>query len=213
MRSRPQRDDGRAITRKQVREQVMDPAREFVYHGSSAPEPYSMNEPEDLEVHVHERILRPVDEVFQALVDPSRLARFFVSRASAPLQGGTDVEWEFGDVGARVRVSVCEVLHNQRIVFDWGASRVRTRVTIRVRGDQPGTTVVSISESRFPDTREGVQRALAQNAGWTYFLCCLKAWVQHGINLRVGVLGSLIDADEDESARVNSGQQPARSAN
>lgn len=168
-----------------------------------------MNEPADLEVHVHERILRPVDEVFQALVDPARLGRFFVSRASGPLRGGTEVEWEFGDVGARVRVSVREVVPNERIVFDWGASRVRTRVTLRVRSDRPETTVVSISESQFPTTREGVQRALAQNAGWTYFLCCLKAWVQHGINLRLGVLGSLTEADEEDAARLNGGQQPA----
>ena len=172
-----------------------------------------MNEPADLEVHVHDRILRPVDEVFEALVDPARLGRFFVTRASAPLQGGTDVEWEFGDVGARVRVSVREVLRNERIVFDWGASRVRTRVTIRVRSEQPGTTVVSINESRFPATREGVLRALGQNAEWTYFLCCLKAWVQYGINLRLGVLGSLTEADEEETARVNGGQQPASAAN
>ena len=172
-----------------------------------------MNEPADFEVHVHDRILRPVDEVFRALVDPALLARFFISRASAPLQGGTEVEWEFGDVGARVRVSVREVVPNERIVFDWGASRVRTRVTIRVRSDQPRTTVVSINESRFPATREGMLRALGQNAGWTYFLCCLKAWVQHGINLRLGVLGSLTEEDEEESARVNGGHQPANAAN
>ena len=26
-----------------------------------------------------------------------------------------------------------------------------------------------------------------QTAGWTYFLCCLKAYLQHGINLRLGL--------------------------
>ena len=168
-----------------------------------------MNDPADLEVHVHERILRPVEEVFQALVDPARLGRFFVSRASGPLQGGTDVEWEFADVGARVRVSVREVEPNARVVFDWGASRVRTRVTILLRSDRPGTTIVTINESRFPLQREGMLRALEQNAGWTYFICCLKAWVQHGINLRLGVLGSLTEQDEEESARVNGGQEAA----
>ena len=162
-----------------------------------------MNEPADIEVNVHERILCPVEDVYAALVDPSRLSGFFVSRASGPLRGGADVDWEFADVGARVRVSVREVEPPSRIVFDWGASRVRTRVTIQLRSDQPGSTIVSINESRFPLQREGVFRALEQNAGWTYFLCCLKAWVQHGINLRRGVLGSLTEQDEEESARVN----------
>jgi uncharacterized protein YndB with AHSA1/START domain len=200
----------------------MDPLREFDYHlrefdshGSPPAESAStMNEPSDIDVNVHERILRPVEEVFQALVDPDRLSRFFVTHASAPLVGGTEVEWEFADVGARVRVSVFEVEPNELVIFDWGASRVRTRVTIRFRSDQPGSTVVSITESRFPLHREGVLRALGQNAGWTYFLCCLKAWVQHGVNLRKGVLGSLIESDTESGVRsgLGSGSHAASSA-
>jgi hypothetical protein len=47
--------------------------------------------------------------------------------------------------------------------------------------------VVTITESTFPLTEEGVKLALGQNAGWTYTLCGLKAYVQFGINLRTGL--------------------------
>jgi hypothetical protein len=35
-----------------------------------------------------------------------------------------------------------------------------------------------------PNADDGVARALEQTAGWTDFLCSLKAHVLHGINLR-----------------------------
>lgn len=44
-------------------------------------------------------------------------------------------------------------------------------------------------------TEEGVKRALGQNAGWTYTLCALKAYLQFGINLRTGLNKRLTDAD------------------
>ena len=37
-----------------------------------------------------------------------------------------------------------------------------------------------------PNADDGVARALEQTAGWTDFLCSLKAHVLHGINLREG---------------------------
>jgi hypothetical protein len=40
---------------------------------------------------------------------------------------------------------------------------------------------------------DGVKRAMGQTAGWTYFLACLKAYVQHGINLRLGLNKRLTD--------------------
>jgi len=136
-------------------------------------------------------------------VDPAQLAQYFVSRASAPLKGGTEVEWEFADVapGLKLKVSVYEVEKDQLIIFDWGPSQTRARVTIRLRAEGAGATIVSINESRFPMDREGVGRALGQNAGWTYFLCCLKAWVTHGVNLRKGVIGPLTATDEVAAAR------------
>jgi uncharacterized protein YndB with AHSA1/START domain len=48
--------------------------------------------------------LKPVKEVFAAVVDPTQMARYFISKGSAPLKAGTTVEWELADVGAKVSV-------------------------------------------------------------------------------------------------------------
>jgi uncharacterized protein YndB with AHSA1/START domain len=137
-------------------------------------------------VNVENRILKPVHEVFAAIVDPAKMAQYFISGASGPIKAGTTVKWEFADVGATISVDVIEVDPDRKVVFDWSASAVKTRVTIALEPGDSGTTDVSIREAGWPMDSEGVKRAMGQNAGWTFTLCCLKAYVQHGINLRLG---------------------------
>jgi uncharacterized protein YndB with AHSA1/START domain len=146
----------------------------------------------DFDVNVRERILKPVNEVFDAVVDPHKMCNYFISRASGPIKVGA-VEWEFGDVGAKVLSDVLEVEENRKIVLESSALGPRIRTTIEFAPDGPGATVVTVTESPFPLTAEGVKRALGQNAGWTYTLCGLKAYVQFGINLRTGLNKRLTD--------------------
>jgi uncharacterized protein YndB with AHSA1/START domain len=138
--------------------------------------------PQQIEVSVDDRIARPIAEVFEAIVEPAKMAGYFISRGSGRMTAGERVEWEFGDVGAKLVVGVIEV-NEQRIVFDWDASGSTARVTIRLAWEA-GATRLEITESGWPMTEQGVKRALGQTQGWTNFLCCLKAFVQHGINLR-----------------------------
>ena len=148
----------------------------------------------DVEVNVRERVLKPLAEVFDAFIDPKQMAHYFISGASGPMKAGTKVEWSFADVGARVPVDVLQVEEGRQIAFEWSACGPRTRVTFKFSADDPNTTVVTINESKFPLDDDGVKRALGQNAGWTYTLCCLKAHLQYGINLRLGLNKRLTDA-------------------
>ena len=148
-----------------------------------------------VDVNVRDRILKPVNEVFAAFVDPAKMSQYFISGASGPMKAGTKVEWEFADVGAKVLIDVLEVEENRRIVYEWapcGAS-VRGRTTIQLRADEPNATVVTVNEAKFPMDHEGVKRAMGQTAGWTYTLACLKAYLQFGINLRFGLNKRLTD--------------------
>lgn len=52
---------------------------------------------------------------------------------------------------------------------------------------------ITINESKLPMDDEGVKRVLGQNAGGTYTLCCLKAYLQYVISLRVGLNKRLTD--------------------
>lgn len=137
----------------------------------------------DFDVNVRERILKPVSEVFDAVVDPRKMSNYFISGASGPIEVGR-VEWEFGDIGVKVSVDVLEVEENLKIVLESCALGPRIRTTIEFTADGPDATVVNIRESKFAMTEDGVKLALGQTAGWTHALCGLKAYLQFGINLR-----------------------------
>jgi uncharacterized protein YndB with AHSA1/START domain len=147
----------------------------------------------DFDVNVRERIAKPVSEVFAAFVDPKKMSNYFISGASGPMKAGTTVVWEFADVGSKVSIDVLEVEDNRRIIYESSSIGPRTRTTIQFAADGPDVTVVTITEASFPLTEEGVKRALGQNAGWTYTLCALKAYLQFGINLRTGLNKRLTD--------------------
>lgn len=140
----------------------------------------------NVEVNVKDRVRKPASDVFAAIVEPDKMSRYFISQSDGPMKSGTTVEWEFADVGQTLSVDVKEIDEDRKIVFDWSASGVKARVTIRLKAQGEDATLVEINESGWPMDNEGVRRALGQTAGWTDFLCCMKAFLQHGINLRLG---------------------------
>jgi uncharacterized protein YndB with AHSA1/START domain len=147
----------------------------------------------DVEVNVTERILKPVSEVFAAVVDPAKISKYFVSRASAPMKAGTTVEWEFADVGAKGSVEILEVEANRKIVFQAAGGAAQSCITIQFNSGDSESTTVTINEGKFPMTDDGVKQAMGQTAGWTFFLACLKAYLQFGVNLRYGLNKRLTD--------------------
>jgi uncharacterized protein YndB with AHSA1/START domain len=128
------------------------------------------------------------------LFDPHKMSNYFISGASGPIKVGR-VEWEFGDVGAKVSIDVLEVEENRKIVLESSALGPRIRTTIGFAPDGPDATVVTITESTFPLTEEGRQTGLGPERRWTYTLCGLKAYVQFGINLRTGLNKRLTDVE------------------
>jgi len=66
-------------------------------------------------------------------------------------------------------------------------------VSVAFATDDEGYTVVTVNEAPFALDEGDVKRALGQTAGWTYTLCCLKAWLQFGINLRAGLNKRITD--------------------
>jgi uncharacterized protein YndB with AHSA1/START domain len=66
------------------------------------------------EVNVRDRILKAVNEVFDAFIDPEKMSRYFIAGASDPMKAGTTVEWEFADLDVKVSVDVPEIEQNRK---------------------------------------------------------------------------------------------------
>lgn len=142
------------------------------------------------EFRVSARISKPVAEVFDAVVNPKKLSAYFVTTgggASAPLVEGTTVLW-WGDIP----VEVDSIRANERIAFRWdagvgaGEGHYKTRVEMEFQALDDGGTLVTIAEAGWRENDNGVRKSYLNCEGWTQMLCCLKAYVEHGINLRDG---------------------------
>jgi len=137
---------------------------------------------------IRTRVARPVSEVFDAVRDPRKLSRYFtVGGASAPLTEGAVVTWSFReDSSHRFPVRVRRVIPNRRISFEWGTNGTRhtTRVEFRFVRVGRSATLVRISESGWKTTPAERKSSYDNCAGWMQMACCLKAFVEYGINLR-----------------------------
>jgi uncharacterized protein YndB with AHSA1/START domain len=98
---------------------------------------------EEVEVNVQDRILRPVSEVFAAIIDPAKMSGYFISRASGPMKQDATVEWNFDDVRAKLSVDVKRIEENRLIIFDWSASGTKARVTMRLEPRGNNATLVT----------------------------------------------------------------------
>lgn len=63
----------------------------------------------------------------------------------------------------------------------------RTTVTMTFEPLEDGRTLVTIAEEGWRETPAGLDASYGNCQGWTQMLCAMKAWVEHGINLRDGM--------------------------
>jgi len=143
----------------------------------------------ELKFTVQTKIQKPLAEVFDGVYNPSKITRYFATGgASAPLDVGTTVIWQFADHPGDVPVRVKEVVPNQLIAFEWDAGEPNTvcRVEMKFEALDDKSTMVSITESGWPSTQKGLDLSYGNCMGWSHMTAFLKAYLEYGINLRKG---------------------------
>jgi uncharacterized protein YndB with AHSA1/START domain len=146
-----------------------------------------------LKFSVSGRIARPVHEVFEAVADPKELSHYFTTGgAKGRLETGATVYWDFHDFPGAFPVEVAEVEPDRKIVLRWRASEggepadYQTTVTLTFEALEADRTLVTITEEGWRDTPGGLRASYGNCEGWTGMLCAMKAWLEHGFNLRDG---------------------------
>jgi len=137
------------------------------------------------------KIKKPINEVFEAFVDPVKIGNFWFSSSSERWKEGKLITLRYDEYGAEGTIKVLEVERNKRIVFSWGAeSNEETIVIITLKELEQVGTIIEVSESGFnEEDTEIVSKMLGQKEGWVYTLTCLKAYLENGVrNLRASLI-------------------------
>ena len=138
------------------------------------------------------QIQKPVEDVFDAVVDPQKITGYFIAESSGRMETGRELQWEFGDFPGKLPVQVREVKANQLVSFVWDEDTV---VNISFEGQRDGTTVVHITEGEKELSEESLNWLIGNTFGWGNFLDCLKAYLEYGINLRRGAFDYMKQAN------------------
>ncbi|RFU66226.1 SRPBCC family protein [Peribacillus glennii] len=137
----------------------------------------------DTQVITKFKILKPANEVFEAIADPEKMSNYWFSTGTGRLEQGEKITWRYDEYNAEVEINVLEVGENKKIVFSWGGYGEQTVVTITLKELDHTSTIIEINESGLnEDDPEIVNKMIGQKEGWVYVLTCLKAYLENGVN-------------------------------
>lgn len=146
-----------------------------------------------LEVKATLQILKPVNEVFEAIVDPVKMSKYFISKSTGRMEDGKTLMWRFAEFDMEFPVRTDKIEKDKYISFYWDSDGFELRVEIVLTPRETNSTVVTITEKSRNNDEAGIKWLRGNTEGWANFLACLKAYLEYGINLRKGAFDFMTD--------------------
>ena len=129
-------------------------------------------------------IRKPVEEVFEAFINPAITKNFWFTKASGKLEVDKKITWEWEMYNVSTTVIAKEILQDQRIVFEWDDPSKRVEFNFKELDDD--STFVTVIESGYKKTGDELIAVIKDSTGgFTTVLDGLKAFLEHRINLNL----------------------------
>lgn len=139
----------------------------------------------ELKFAIQTKINKPLAEVFDAVVNPKKITGYFCNQSDGPLVEGKTITWTWSAQKANIPVIVKQVIPNSKVVIEWPAMTGGTSIAeMEFSSLDDGRTMVKISESGWPSNEAGLKASYRNCEGWQHMMSCMKAYLQHGIDLR-----------------------------
>jgi uncharacterized protein YndB with AHSA1/START domain len=148
-----------------------------------------------LEVNTALQILKPVNEVFEAIVDPVKMSNYFISKSSGKMEEGKQIKWQFPEFDMDFPVRVSKIERDKYISYYWDMDGLNHLVEMTLTPKNNSTTIVAITEKSRNNDEAGIKWLKGNTEGWANFLACLKAYLEYGINLRKGAFNFMSDKE------------------
>ncbi len=129
------------------------------------------------------QIQKPLAEVYEAIVDPRHMTHYFIAESTGRLETGIDVKWKFPEFEERFPIRHVRLQPHRSLSFIWDPETV---VDLSLSDYNQTSTLVNVKEGPKEYNEENLKWLISNTAGWSNCLACLKAYLEHGINLRLG---------------------------
>ena len=143
------------------------------------------------------QIQQPVSKVFEAIVDPSQMTNYWISKSSGRMEEGKTLTWSFPEFDMEFPVRVGKVVKDELITFYWDSEDGKELKVEFIFAPYGVDTVIKVTESAMENNEAGIAWLAGNTEGWANFMACLKAWLDHGINLRRGSFNYRFDNMEN----------------
>lgn len=140
------------------------------------------------------QIQKPIEVVFEGIVNPDKMTKYFISESSGRLESGKEVMWKFPEFADRFPVKEIKIEVDHSVSFVWDPETV---VNIVLESQPDKSTVVKITESGKELNDENLKWLISNAGGWANFLACMKAYLEYGIELRKGAFDFMRKGDND----------------
>lgn len=137
------------------------------------------------------QISKPVNTVFEAILDPEQMSNYFIAKGSGRMQEGETIIWKFPEFDDEFPVRVKQVRPESFVSFYWNNENKETTIEISLESVSPEATKITVEEKEMENDESGIKWLKGNTEGWANFLACLKAYLEYGINLRKGAFDYL----------------------
>lgn len=129
------------------------------------------------------QIQKPIEEVFEGIVNPEKMTHYFISESTGRMETGKELTWKFPEFDQRFHIKNIKTEINHSVSFVWDPATV---ITILLEAQPDKSTVVKVTEDGKEFNEENLKWAIGNTEGWANFLACMKAYLEYGIQLRKG---------------------------
>ena len=140
-----------------------------------------------LDIKVGLVMQKPVHEVFEAIADPAKMSKYFISKGSGRMEEGKELIWKFPEMDMEFPIRVGKIEKDKYLSYNWNDfDGTETFVEITLTPKENDSTFVTVTEKSRNNDDAGINWLKGNTEGWANFLACLKAYLDYGINLRKG---------------------------
>ncbi|OBW42019.1 hypothetical protein AB670_01600 [Chryseobacterium sp. MOF25P] len=128
-------------------------------------------------------IRKPIHEVFEAFINPEITTNFWFTKSTGKLEEGKTIVWEWEMYNAKSEVKTLQIIPDQLIRTEWGL--FSNNVDYEFKEMEKGTLVI-IKSYGYSEKGDELLSVINDNTGgFTTVLDGCKAYLEHGINLRL----------------------------
>jgi uncharacterized protein YndB with AHSA1/START domain len=128
-------------------------------------------------------IRKPVEEVFEAFINPEITTKFWFTKSSGRLEPGKHIRWDWEMYGVWDDILIKDIEQNRRILIESSdATEIEWVFTPRTDNE----TFVTIKQSGYKGSGDDiVNQAIDSMDGYTMVLCGVKAFLEHNVVLNL----------------------------